>query len=339
MRDAPNDPSCATAASTGSRLTPSELYGIRAQEITEDNIERPRANSTLDLAEKSESEHEFSDTAAGDVEKGVSSSTTGKENPTSEQVVNDAGNATAEDTADHSDLDVVKTATLNENTEQTSSSEIDPEKGHTFVPIAKKDEPAKYDNIDSNPTGETDPAATTEDANVDEISDDGSSVGAMVEFIGIGGEEDGMISVPSAGECRHDVLPEGVSGSFRKEPNGCAVCLCPFEPLDKITWSSNPSCQHVFHDTCIKDWLMASGRKHLKRQRREQRRTGNLSYESDPVGKITGFPKLCPCCRQHFIVEEEEESVDEKETRDIGDTENVDAAEMGNDEAMRIAAS
>ena len=188
--------------------------------------------------------------------------------------------------------------------------------------------------IHATETGETE-LATTGGTIQDDVSDMGSSDGEMMEVISFNGDDDGLVSIPMAGECRHDVLPEHVKGTQRKEPNGCAICLCPFEISDKVTWSSNPSCQHVFHEECIKDWLMASGRKFLKRQRREQRRTGNLSYDSDPVSKITGFPMLCPCCRQPFIIpEEDEESVDEK-----APAPEANETEMGDTEAMMVAAS
>jgi hypothetical protein len=173
----------------------------------------------------------------------------------------------------------------------------------------------KKESIDQTGTQETDPSLSDEEEKgPDNISDDASTDDELMDYLEFTGD-DGHIVIPVAGECRHDQLPSGVKASTREEPNGCAICLSSFEVEDKVTWASNPDCQHVFHDACISQWLMASGRKHLKRQRREQRRTGNLSYASDPVAKIVGFPMLCPCCRQHFVApEDEEESVDEKET-------------------------
>ena len=294
------------------------------QEVTEDKIERPRANSNLDVAATDIP-------AAVDLEQGLlSASLLVEENLASENFANPV-DGTVDDGGE-----AVKSTMEKKIAEETSVTETDLEKGRSFDKIE-----SKLANIDVAPIGETELAATTtEDVNEDDMSDGGSSDGDMMEVISFDGEEDGLISLPLAGECRHDVLPDGVNGSYRKEPNGCAICLCAFDATDKITWSSNPACQHVFHDTCIMGWLVASGRKNLKKQRREQRRSGNMSYGSNPVGKIIGFPKLCPCCRQHFIMEEEEEdSVDEKETRAIGDTENPGGAELGNDEAMRIAAS
>ena len=127
-------------------------------------------------------------------------------------------------------------------------------------------------DIQTNVTGETELATTTEQAAEDGMSDTGSSDGEMMEVISFNGEDDGMVMIPMAGECRPDGLPANVTARNRQEPNGCAICLCPFEVSDNVTWASNPACQHIFHSDCIKDWLMASGRKFLKRQRREQRR-------------------------------------------------------------------
>lgn len=54
-------------------------------------------------------------------------------------------------------------------------------------------------------------------------------------------------------------------------PNCCAICLGDYSVGDTVIWSSNPSCQHAFHDDCILEWL-------LKMQ------------PATP----------CPCCRQEF---------------------------------------
>jgi hypothetical protein len=35
----------------------------------------------------------------------------------------------------------------------------------------------------------------------------------------------------------------------------CAICLASYEPYDKISWSSNEGCRHVFHNECILTWL------------------------------------------------------------------------------------
>jgi hypothetical protein len=60
----------------------------------------------------------------------------------------------------------------------------------------------------------------------------------------------------------------------RLVPGLCTICLCVYEVGSGIVWSSNSSCEHVFHADCIEQWLM-------------KQREG----------------PLCPCCRRDFIVD------------------------------------
>lgn len=35
----------------------------------------------------------------------------------------------------------------------------------------------------------------------------------------------------------------------------CAICLCQYQPDDKVSWSPNAACRHAFHTDCIIPWL------------------------------------------------------------------------------------
>ncbi len=117
-----------------------------------------------------------------------------------------------------------------------------------------------------------------------------------------GEAENGFIFVPLPGTKSHDDSLDDAEKPNRKVPNSCAICLSSFEPEDRVTWSSNKECTHVFHDSCIIDWLNSTGRRHLRRRRRHGQQEGVLNYANDPLRKITRFPMPCPCCRQVFAL-------------------------------------
>jgi hypothetical protein len=61
------------------------------------------------------------------------------------------------------------------------------------------------------------------------------------------------------------------TGEDKQVPNCCAICLSDYSVGDTIIWSSNPQCQHAFHDECILEWLI----------------------KKRPASS-------CPCCREEF---------------------------------------
>ena len=72
----------------------------------------------------------------------------------------------------------------------------------------------------------------------------------------------------------------------------CAICLASYEPYEKISWSSNEGCTHVFHTECIVTWLSALGDKWSA----NQRFTENLEPD-----ELLRYSLECPCCRQDFV--------------------------------------
>ncbi len=78
----------------------------------------------------------------------------------------------------------------------------------------------------------------------------------------------------------------------RAVPMFCAVCLTKYEINDRVCWSSNSECSHIFHEDCMRQWLVALGTKHSRRKR----------YSKNPSEKkLLDFDLTCPCCRQDFI--------------------------------------
>lgn len=78
----------------------------------------------------------------------------------------------------------------------------------------------------------------------------------------------------------------------REVPIFCAVCLGEYEVGEKVCWSSNTECTHVFHHDCMKNWLEASGKRACKHQR----------FSENPTKRqVLNFSMECPCCRQAFV--------------------------------------
>ena len=67
-------------------------------------------------------------------------------------------------------------------------------------------------------------------------------------------------------QSQHQSTPIVQLQEKRTAPKFCAICLASYEPHDKISWSSNEACTHVFHNECILIWLSTLGKKWSRSQ-------------------------------------------------------------------------
>ncbi|GKY99322.1 hypothetical protein MPSEU_000887300 [Mayamaea pseudoterrestris] len=151
------------------------------------------------------------------------------------------------------------------------------------------------------------------DARCDEEDEDDD-----VDFMGENGT---TVKVPVAGHEVIDDEGDNEQKDCREVPNGCAICLSLFKPDDRISWSSNPDCSHVFHHDCVLDWLKTNKRKKSRRQRDAEQI--HISDAVDPVKWITRGNMACPCCRRDFVVRLKEEEDTSPIKVDSTDLENA----------------
>ena len=110
--------------------------------------------------------------------------------------------------------------------------------------------------------------------------------------------------------CPNDHPDDEVVTENRAVPMFCAVCLSKYTLADRVCWSSNTECTHVFHEECMLPWLVTLGRNKSKKK----------SYSTNPSeAKLLDFDLSCPCCRQEFIssslIIRKEETIEEADER------------------------
>ena len=87
---------------------------------------------------------------------------------------------------------------------------------------------------------------------------------------------------------------------LRRTEGHCAICIAEYSPGDKVVWSPNDECRHVFHEDCILLWL----------------------------GKDK---KDCPCCRMPFIPEKEEMDEENEEKREAASSASTSETQASSD--------
>ncbi|KAG7338607.1 ring-like zinc finger domain containing protein [Nitzschia inconspicua] len=137
------------------------------------------------------------------------------------------------------------------------------------------------------------------------------------------------VYVPLPGQTTMDAEETVGAPSARRMVNsGCAICLCTFDTEEKITWSANPKCPHIFHSDCILHWYLAVGR---KTQRRHIRQNPEMSDE-ELLTKICDFPINCPCCRQNFCQDIRKFDVSASSSRTQAESESDEEMEQPRNE-------
>jgi len=109
------------------------------------------------------------------------------------------------------------------------------------------------------------------------------------------------------------ILPAASEALFvsknKAHSDGCAICMNSFGAGQKITWSSNSECGHVFHHECLLEWFMSVGKMAWKAKIRRQERLGWEDKDTATIRKeICDFPKLCPFCRRDYFLNGSQEA-------------------------------
>lgn len=135
--------------------------------------------------------------------------------------------------------------------------------------------------------------------------------------------------------CDISSVEDDGNNDCRLVPNRCAICLDDYQVKDKVVWSSNVLCNHVFHYDCIMDWFVRN--ESNVRQRRRRHPSGRVNQQQQQVegdglnilapgnnapvlerdaimlstADVTrlssslsicfDFDLSCPCCRQSFV--------------------------------------
>ena len=85
---------------------------------------------------------------------------------------------------------------------------------------------------------------------------------------------------------------EPARAARRQVPINCAVCLEEYVAGERVAWSANPDCRHVFHENCLVEWLISLGKAKSK----------NVRFSDSPTeSELLDFDLECPCCRQAFV--------------------------------------
>jgi len=137
-----------------------------------------------------------------------------------------------------------------------------------FVKRSQEDDSASTTEIEKD--GKT---AISQSKDESEVVDEEYALGDVTAYLDETEHEFAALTLPSNKEQQKVSMVKSklpVKNGSRNVPAACAICLCPYEDGDSVTWSPREQCQHAFHTECIVPWLA----------------------KKDEA--------LCPCCRQEF---------------------------------------
>ena len=139
--------------------------------------------------------------------------------------------------------------------------------------------------------------------------------------------------IPLAGQRLAEGGCEAMKLPRRIESDGCAVCMNTLDVGQKVVWSSNPECPHVFHQQCLLDWFAAVGAKKWKAKAARHIELDSISLQKE----VCKFPKLCPICRRDYFLEESsEEATTDNETEDDSGNERNQANDNNQETPISI---
>lgn len=141
----------------------------------------------------------------------------------------------------------------------------------------------------------------------------------MIDF----NESNQKVYVPRPGQTYNDGAEANNATTRRLAASGCTICLCLFEANERITWSSNAKCSHLFHSDCVLHWYLAVGR---KAQKKRLRQDPDMTDE-EVLANICNFPTLCPTCRQPFCMENKEGSAERNNESTQGSNSGVESVD------------
>ena len=93
----------------------------------------------------------------------------------------------------------------------------------------------------------------------------------------------------------------------REVSKNCPICLSTYEPHDRICYSSNSECSHVFHCDCIIRWFVEMGRQNTDIV------IGHGTKLDESL--LLDYMLSCPCCRQPFVAQNDDDEFSNKKNK------------------------